>query len=60
LRGEKSKAMSKYIIAINTGDYWNVRGDRADAEATLDWLMHVGNVTEDDEPEIIDIEESEE
>lgn len=52
--------MSKYIIAINTGDYWNVRGDRADAEATLDWLMHIGNVTEEDEPEIIDIEESEE
>lgn len=55
-----SKAMSKYIIAINTRDYWNVRGDRSDAEATLDWLMHVGNVTEADEPEIIDIEESEE
>lgn len=51
--------MSKFIIAINTGDYWNVRGGRAEAEATLDWLMHVGNVTEADEPEIIDLDEEE-
>ena len=51
--------MSKFIIAINTGDYWNGGRNRAEAEATLDWLMHVGNVTEEDEPEIFCTDEQE-
>lgn len=49
----------RYIIAINTGDYWNVRGSRAEADATLYWLLKDGIVTEDDEPEIIDLDEEE-
>ena len=50
----------RYIIAINTGEYWNVRGGQAEAESSLDWLMHVGSVTAEDEPEIIRLDDESE
>lgn len=48
----------RYIIAINTGDYWNAGDSLAHAEALLADLVDLGVINESkDEPEIIDLDE---
>lgn len=51
--------MSRFIIAINTGDYWNAGDSLAHAEALCADLVAYGAINEADEPEIIDLDEEE-
>ena len=49
--------MSKFIIVTNSGSWWNGGKYREDAESRLSVLVSEGIVSEDDEPEILDITE---